>query len=118
MPFVEIKHDQLLKRVSQMWEFKSFPYPKFEIICPICKSNEIQVRYWGFHKKQPPSYPYRCDLWVKCSKCSHVFEFGVAVPKEMYLKWLPEDKGSRRVDWREAKEILLKEKPELLKKEK
>ena len=109
MPFIEIPHDKLLERVQKMWRFGSFPYPKWEIKCPVCGSNEIQVRNWGFHKKEPPSYPYRCDLWVKCTKCSHVFEFGVAIPREMFDKWVRKDEISKRVDWREAKEIYYKE---------
>lgn len=109
MPFVEIPHEKLLEEVSKMWRFGSLPYPRWEIVCPFCKSNKLQVRFWGFHKKPPPSYPYRCDLWVKCTKCTAVFDFGVAIPREMFLKWLPEDKGSRRVDWEEAKEIYYRE---------
>lgn len=109
MPFVEVSHDKLLERVQKMWKFGSLPYPKFEMKCPICGSKEFQVRYWGFHKRPAPHYPYRCDLWVKCTRCSAVYDFGVAIPKEMFDKWVKEGETSRRVDWREAKEIYYKE---------
>ena len=111
--FPPLSKEEILKRVEETWDLSGdFPLPKDTIRCPVCGSEEIQVRDWIFHLSADPSVsrvPYRCDVNFKCTRCSAIWTHGIAIPEEMYKKHASLEPGkhaSVRYSWREVKKIL------------
>jgi hypothetical protein len=102
--------EEILERVNKYWDLScSLPFPKFDLGCSVCKSDEILLRQWLFHdrsKRTGSKHGYRCDVSFKCTQCSFVWVHGILVPKEMFEKY----RDKRMVTWRKVKEILEREK--------
>ena len=83
--FPNMPCEVVIKRVKESWEFiKGFPFPKFEMKCPICGSEELQLRYIQFAKRDKGGCKYRANVAFKCTKCSHNIVFGLVIPEEIY----------------------------------
>lgn len=86
--FPKMTREEILSRVREVWDLDGIlPWPHETLNCASCGSGELHPRYWRFFRRQgfPESrVPYRCDVGVKCTRCSLVMVFGVAVPKEVY----------------------------------
>ena len=84
--FPEISRDTVLKRIEENWDFTyGIPLPKFDLICPICKSSEVMARAWKYHKRVgSKTSPYRCDFSAKCTRCSFVMTWGVLLTLDQY----------------------------------
>ena len=110
--FPPLSKEKILKRVEKAWDLSGdFPLPKGIIKCPVCGSEEIQVRYWAFHPSADPNsrVPYRYDVSFKCTRCSAIWTHGIAIPERMYKKHAslrPGEHASIRYPWRKVKKIL------------
>lgn len=94
------------ERVAQHWDLtQQLPLPKQWIKCPVCRSEEVIVRYWKFHVRLPivaSLSPHRCDVSMKCKQCSAVWLHGVVITKEYY----DERPKSGNITAREGRKIL------------
>ena len=82
--------EQLAARVAEKWDLTGrLPFPKWEVLCPTCRSPHQKLRYWKFHTylTAEKTTPYRCDVGFKCRECSYVYIFGVATNREMNEFW-------------------------------
>lgn len=93
-----------MARVAEAWEFRAgFPFPRFELRCPVCSSTEVGLKDWRFfERKGTPSIAHRCDVSAKCCRCSFVLMFGVPVPPESFEL----HGGRRRIGWRQVRELV------------
>lgn len=99
--FPEFTAESVLQVVSRMWDLSGrVPLPKFELNCPICSCDKILLKHWVYfiRKNAHSSNPHRCDVYMKCTDCSVVWQHGLVVPEEMHP-------GGRKVIlWRDIKE--------------
>lgn len=84
--------------VDEMWDFSSGnPMPRWDVKCHQCESPRVVIRHWFYHLRpaeflrrpgewvrDDTKHKERCDVSMKCTRCSLVFNFGVAVRKEHY----------------------------------
>lgn len=67
---------------------EGLPLPRHPVQCPQCRATSadgaILIRLWNFHRRASSSWPYRCDVGLKCRICAAVWFHGVAVPRELY----------------------------------
>lgn len=78
--------EEVHEKVRAAWHLgKRFPVPKFKPTCPCCQSEDVIFRRMRFFLiGGPATTPYRCDVFVKCGKCSAAWTYGIVIPKEMY----------------------------------
>jgi len=104
--FPNFNGKSVLKMVQKHWDFShSVPLPKFELHCPICGHDEILLKHWVYFLRKNPrsANPHRCDVYMKCTACSAVWQHGLVVPEDIYPG------GSRTVIlWRDVKDELQK----------
>ncbi|MFH5833758.1 hypothetical protein [Halalkalibaculum sp. DA384] len=95
--------EEVRDRIRRMWDFSGpVPLPKFAPQCLVCGHDEILCKHWRFHirKSRHSSSIYRCDVGMKCTACSAVWQHGLVVPEAMHP-------GKRRIiHWREVKREL------------
>lgn len=101
--FPSLSPDEVAEHINRRWQILGgiYPMPAWTLVCPVCGSDEIQLRHHHFHRRPGKSNPFRCDVAVKCVECSHVFVFGVVVPAEIYAR-----SEQRRHEWREVQEAI------------
>ena len=105
--FPDLDKEEVFQNVSKRWNLNTkLPLPKWDIECPVCSASssegKVQARQWQFHKRRTKTdKPYRCDISLKCCRCSHTFTFGLVIPEAIYQK---QDK--KIITWREARKIL------------
>jgi hypothetical protein len=82
VPPLEVVHEN----VAKMWHLgKRFPVPKFHPVCAFCSSTDVVIRRMRFFKvANPATTPWRCDVYMKCKRCSVVWTYGIVIPKEMW----------------------------------
>jgi len=80
--------EQVHENVRRMWHMgERFPVPKFIPSCPCCSSVDVILRYFRFFKRGGhATYPFRCDVHMKCATCSVVWAYGVVIPEEMFIR--------------------------------
>lgn len=102
-PFPKVTKESEQTAVSRMWDLSgSVPLPEFEITCPACSHDEILPKHFVFSIKNNsyPHNPHRCNVFMKCTRCSMVWEHRLVVPESMHP-------GRRKVIlWREVKKEL------------
>lgn len=78
--------EEIMARVSEVWDFdQPFPWPKVDLSCQVCGSGALHPRFWRFFNRGERSrIPWRCDVGVKCTRCSVVLTFGVPVPEDVF----------------------------------
>lgn len=74
------------------------------VACPACRSRRWCVSQWQFLERDPDAgregrpfmtrFPYRCNLALKCTDCSHLWSHGIPIP--------PEEEGKREGVYRRA----------------
>jgi hypothetical protein len=92
--------EEIEVRAGEHWDLTGpLPLPKFEVVCPVCRSNEVQLRLFArtTQRKGGSKHPYRVNVSFKCTLCSCVWWHGVWVPKAM---WEPLAGGE--IPWRQA----------------
>lgn len=101
--FPSLAPDEVAERIARRWQIRGglYPMPRWAITCPVCWSQEIQLRHHHYHRRPGKSNPFRCDVSVKCCECSNVLVFGLVVTQEVYAK-----SGGRRHEWREVREAI------------
>lgn len=84
------------ERVTAQWDLSGpLPIPRFPRYCPRCcigtvylysDDETLVVKDWRFHERRTSGSPepWRCDVRMKCVRCSLVLSFGVKVPKPMH----------------------------------
>lgn len=106
--FHEEEEGEILARVAYKWEFvDGFPFPRWNLFCPTCRSNDLQYRghlFWN--KGEAQGIPYRCDVSIKCRDCSYILDFGIPLTKEQFDQMVPDDTSHKKYYWREVQEIL------------
>jgi hypothetical protein len=98
-------HEEVMAQINRMRDFSScsVPLPKFRLKCPQCGIHkDILAKNWKYwcHTQAGSNHPYRCDIWVKCFRCSLVWTFGLVVPKDIH----PEQR--KVIHYREVKKEL------------
>lgn len=96
--------EEIEKRVERAWRFIGgwIPCPRFRLVCPVCRSEDVQLSRVGFGLRDNSPTRYRVDVSFKCTVCSAFWTHGVPINKEVYDR----AGGSRVVHWREIKEAL------------
>lgn len=101
--FPDFNGKSVLSAVRSKWNLShSVPLPKFSLNCPICSHDKILLKHWVYFIRNNPqsSNPHRCDVYMKCTACSAVWQHGIVVPEAMHP-------GRRKVIlWREVKKEL------------
>lgn len=101
-----------LTRCEKLWTiYDEFPLPKRQFDCPVCSDprDNARIKHFLFHEKTVSPSKYRCDVVFKCINCSAVWVHGVVIPEEMFLK-----RQARKYTWREARDIIEKNKRNLV----
>lgn len=111
--------EEVLRNMGECWEWRQgFPCPNpldssfyYMMGCPVCRSNLWCISQWQFLERDPRSgeedrplmtrFPYRCNLTLKCTQCSHVWPHGLPVP--------PEEEGKREGIFRRAEVLVILE---------
>lgn len=101
------------ERVRRLWCLDyPLPMPNDDrlVECPCCRGPMI-VKAWRFHTRASTGSPapYRCDVRTKCTGCSLVLDYGVAVPEAMY-RAAAKTAGvgvGRWVEWRQGRAALV-----------
>ena len=80
---------KLLDKVREVWDIDQwFPtlrsHSQAGVSCPACESRTFGVRSWKYHHRPMSSHTRRCDVMVKCYRCSMTWCHGVPVPEEWY----------------------------------
>ncbi|MDZ7658010.1 hypothetical protein [Fodinibius sp.] len=103
--FPDFNGKSVLATVREHWDLSHrVPLPTFDLKCPVCSHDKILCKHWVYFLRKNPysSNPHRCDVYMKCTGCSAVWQHGLVVPKEMHP-------GQRLVIlWREIKQELSK----------
>lgn len=80
--------EEVLARVGEVWDLSgAFPEMRddADLRCPTCGQGTFTYRYWRFFERVPAgTVPHRCDVGVKCNRCSLVLTFGLPIPAEMF----------------------------------
>lgn len=105
--FPDMTAEEIISRVREVWDLDGLlPWPRSPLNCASCGSGELHPRYWRFFKRSgfPNSrVPFRCDVGVKCTRCSLVMVYGVAVPQEVYDRAPERD---NQLWWRDVQHII------------
>lgn len=85
--------DDVEAAVLEVWDFsRTYPTvrPDAQVTCGMC-NGDLLVRWWRYFTKNQKgvSTPYRCDVSVKCCRCSALHTFGIVVPRDVWAA-LPE----------------------------
>lgn len=94
------------ERIARFWSLdRPLPVPVTMPDCPVC-GGLLVFKDWRFHarKNTGSTAPWRCDVRLKCIDCSHVPQFGVAVPEPYYRAGCTH--SEQWIGWREGKRIL------------
>ena len=105
--FPNLTPDEVLKVVSEHWDLTgNFPLPKWDVVCSSCRQPRVQAQFWRFSRYTSHNgrNPYRCNVSMKCTHCSHVMMFGVFIPEAMYQYHLTN--GVKSYHWREVRRLL------------
>jgi len=102
--------EKIWARVQKNWDFSSIIIkPKMRLTC-MCGGSDWHPRYWLFHDyemqlggKQSHRFRYRCDISMKCAKCSFVGVWGVIVPEDWWERY---EIYPRKITWQEASRML------------
>ena len=93
----DLTPDQVHARVANMWDLTTnWPLPRFTLVCPLCHHPDVALKDFRFFERKGATIPHRCDVQAKCTRCSHVITFGLAVPPDVYNRHQP----GRRYHWR------------------
>lgn len=105
--FMPLTKDEVRERVEARWDLSGFfPRPRWDVLCPCCRSDEVHLRSVRFSQRSPDAkspHSRRCDVFYKCTCCSLVFHFGIPIPERMWEE-KQGDQRYRRKDnyhWRE-----------------
>lgn len=105
--FPQMSSEEILQRVREVWDLEGvLPWPKVPISCAACGSGDLHPRYWRFFKRagwETSRVPFRCDVGMKCTVCSLVMTFGVAIPQDVYER-APEREN--QLWWRDVQHIV------------
>lgn len=77
----------VLAVTAEHWDFSGpYPAPRGDWLrCPVCRDPRAIPKNFLFHTGQPgASIPRRCDAGYKCSRCAHVFNFGIVIPEDAW----------------------------------
>lgn len=101
--FPDLTKEDILSSVREVWDLDGLlPWPKEELKCHTCGNDQLHPRYWRFFKRSDDSrIKHRCDVGMKCTRCSLSLVFGVAVPEEVYES-APE-RAHQQLWWRDVK---------------
>lgn len=82
--------DEVEAAVLAVWDFsQTFPMLRddADVACGCC-GGRLLVRWWRYHQKKDRhknlTTPFRCDVSVKCCRCSVLWTFGVVVPRDVW----------------------------------
>jgi hypothetical protein len=103
-PFPDLTSSEILSNTVEVWCFSIGPFPlpfKGKIDCG-CKPGVSfwHVQYWLFHDKGVEAVKfehreqYRCDVMMKCLRCSRIRPHGVVVPDWFWEAW-----GHQNIKW-------------------
>lgn len=99
----DLPADQVLARVTDAWDLTTgWPLPRFPLVCPVCGYDDVGLKDWRFFERKHATVPHRCDVTAKCTSCSHVLTFGLAVPTDVYEQHQP----GRTYRWRTVRREL------------
>jgi hypothetical protein len=100
LDYLRVDNSDVFTRIDQRWEFiDGFPLPKWNVQCPCCREEDVQIHSFGFNRRGESPHPFRCNVGFKCRVCSMVWTLGVVVKSQT------ERVG--QYDWRKARKILL-----------
>ncbi len=108
--FPNLTPDEVVKAVSERWDLTGrWPTPKWAVECPTCHNTRVQAQFWRFSRytSHNGSNPYRCNVSMKCTRCSYVMMFGVFIPQAMYDAHL--NAGTKSYHWREVRKQMEQE---------
>ncbi|TYP92071.1 hypothetical protein LX73_2317 [Fodinibius salinus] len=85
--FPEFTPEEVQERINKMWDMSGpVPLPKFDLQCGFCGHEEVLIKHLRYHmrNKNRSSNPHRCDVGMKCTLCSAVWQHGLVVPEEKH----------------------------------
>jgi hypothetical protein len=100
--FPDFTEKDVQKQISRMWDMSGpVPVPKFNPDCPYCAHDEVLLKHARFHLRnnKRSQNPHRCDIGMKCTACSAVWQHGLVIPEDMFP-------GKQIWGWQKMKEEL------------
>lgn len=119
--FPDAHTDGIDERVEAHWDLDwPLPVPRFPRVCPCAiggsypPAETLVVKDWKLHQRTDSgtTHPWRCDVRLKCVRCSLVQIYGVRIPRAYYEAAhaaLPRRHHTSRpswISWREGKALL------------
>lgn len=99
--------------VEAAWDFTdTLPRPRLELRCLCGATDEWLPRYWRLHTRPDTStVEHRCDVSIKCTRCSHVAVFGLAITPVRFAaiehaSGHRASRGGAQIPWQQAARIL------------
>lgn len=103
--FQDLDPDEVHLRVAESWDFVLgwIPSPRFEVRCPQCGAQDLQLSRVNVGKRKNSPIPFRIDISFKCTRCSGFQTFGIPVREEIAKR----AGGSRHWHWREIHSLII-----------
>lgn len=82
--------DRIYKIRDSRWDIRPLltecrpPIPRFTVFCPICQSYYVCIKHFQVFERDRQLREYRCDVWLKCLSCGHVWVHGLHLKPEEY----------------------------------
>lgn len=93
--------EEVARRVGEAWDLSgAVPMPRFVVECPVCRSEEVQLRQVSFGRRKSSPISGRSDVSFKCCACSATWTHGVPVPDAFWRSGV-ERFGGNTAYWRE-----------------